>query len=193
MKQSAISLHTKQALAASLKRSMKMKPLSRVTVSELCLNCGMNRKTFYYHFEDIYGLLKWTLEQETMEVMKQLDLVEDPEEIIRFVMTYASENNHILNCAYDAIGRDGMKRLFFSHFNRFINELIHDAEKELSLTLDSDYRQFLCQFYTNALSGMLIDRFQDKSAFPKEVITQYLLFTIRSSLLCVMKEYCKGL
>ncbi len=62
MKHEITALNTKKALAASLKRCMEKKPLSKITVSELIADCGVNRKTFYYHFEDIYGLLKWMLE-----------------------------------------------------------------------------------------------------------------------------------
>lgn len=59
------SYQTKMMLCASLKKIMKHKPFSKITVSELIKDCDLNRKTFYYHFEDIYRLLKWTLEQET--------------------------------------------------------------------------------------------------------------------------------
>ena len=48
----------KKTLAVSLKRFMEKKPLSKITVSEIIADCGVNRKTFYYHFEDIYALLK---------------------------------------------------------------------------------------------------------------------------------------
>ena len=33
----------------------------------------MNRKTFYYHFEDIYDLLKWTFEQAEKLAGKKLE------------------------------------------------------------------------------------------------------------------------
>ena len=58
MKHADISLKTKRTLAASLKKLMEQKSLSRITISELCRDCGLNRKTFYYHFDDIQSLLK---------------------------------------------------------------------------------------------------------------------------------------
>ncbi len=68
-----LSLKTKQSLAQALKNTMEHKKLSKITISELCAVCRINRKTFYYHFEDIYSLLKWTLEQEAIEVVKHFD------------------------------------------------------------------------------------------------------------------------
>ena len=57
MKHEEISLNTKKALAEALKLAMKKKPFQKITVSELIEACHVNRKTFYYHFEDIYALL----------------------------------------------------------------------------------------------------------------------------------------
>ncbi|MGN1367950.1 MAG: TetR family transcriptional regulator, partial [Aristaeellaceae bacterium] len=50
MKHEITSLNTKRTLAESLKRLMQKKPLSKITVSEIIADCGVNRKTFYYHF-----------------------------------------------------------------------------------------------------------------------------------------------
>lgn len=58
MKQKEISLTTKRDLAAALKKLMARKPINKITVCELVDECGMNRNSFYYHFDDIYGLFK---------------------------------------------------------------------------------------------------------------------------------------
>ena len=48
----------------------------------------MNRKTFYYHFEDIYALLHWMLQEEAIEVVRNFDLLVDYEDAIIFVVDY---------------------------------------------------------------------------------------------------------
>ena len=58
----ATSNQTKMQFATTLKDLMHHKPLDRITIAELSAATHVNRNTFYYHFEDIYGLLKWTLE-----------------------------------------------------------------------------------------------------------------------------------
>lgn len=107
-----MSLHTRQAMTGSLKKFMGLKPLSQITVSEICTDCNLNRKTFYYHFEDIYDLLHWMLEQEALTAVKQFDMPGDYDEVISFVIDYVDDNSHILNCIYDSVGREGMKRFF---------------------------------------------------------------------------------
>ena len=62
MKHEITSMYTKKALSESLKRFMETKPFSKITVSDIISDCGLNRKTFYYHFADTRDLLKLLLE-----------------------------------------------------------------------------------------------------------------------------------
>lgn len=50
---------TKNALAASMKRLMLRRPFEKISVSDICGDCGINRKSFYYHFRDKYDLVNW--------------------------------------------------------------------------------------------------------------------------------------
>ena len=163
MKHEVTTMNTKKTLAASLKKFMEKKPLSKVTVSEIVTDCGLNRKTFYYHFEDVYALLKWTLEEEAIEVVKKFDLMVDYEEAILFVMDYVDSNKHMINCAYDAIGSEEMKRFFFSDFIGVVRSIVDGAESNMQLHVGGDFKQFLCEFYTQALAGMLIEWFRDRN------------------------------
>lgn len=112
MKHSVTTLNTKRLIAGSLKKIMSKKPFSKITVTEIIKDCGVNRKTFYYHFADIYALLKCMFEEEAVEVVKNFDIYTNPEEAIEFVIEYVEKNEHIINCAYDSIGREEMKNFF---------------------------------------------------------------------------------
>ena len=177
-----MSLHTRQAMACSLRKFMELKPLSQITVSEICADCNLNRKTFYYHFEDIYNLLHWLLEQEALLIVKEFHMPQDYDKIIGFVLDYVDANSHILNCMYDSLGREGKKRFFFADFRMYINTIIEEAEAEASLTLDSNYRQFLCDFYISALTGILLDWFIDRSIRTREDMTTYLTLALKTSI-----------
>lgn len=176
-------MNTKRTLSASLKKFMETKKLSKISISEIVADCGLNRKTFYYHFEDIYALLKWTFEQETIEVIKNFDLLSNPKEAITFVADYVDQNNHILKCAYDSIGRDELKRFFHSDFHGVILSLIEGIEREHKNRLPKDFKEYLTSFYTEALSGILINYFQNKLTKPqRDEMIEYTLFVLRKSI-----------
>ena len=52
---------TKQAFADALRKLLEQKPFAKISVSHICEECGMNRKSFYYHFKDKYDLVNWIL------------------------------------------------------------------------------------------------------------------------------------
>ena len=59
---------TKEALASALRQMMTVKPIDKVTVKDIVEICGVNRQTFYYHFDDVDDLLEWVFEQDSDRV-----------------------------------------------------------------------------------------------------------------------------
>ena len=47
MKYQVSSFNTKKTLAMSFKKLIRKKPLSKITISEIISDCGLNRNTFY--------------------------------------------------------------------------------------------------------------------------------------------------
>ena len=188
MKHEITTYYTKKAMADSLKKFMRVKPLSKISVSQIIADCGMNRKTFYYHFEDIYALLKWILEQEAIEVVKSFDLLVAPEEAIAFVIDYVSENKYLLNCAYDSMGQEEMKRFFYADLQGVTGSIIESVALELGVSVDEGFLQLLTSFYTEALAGMLIDYFKGKHQYDRESLIQNILFILKNSIPNILAE-----
>lgn len=188
MKNEEMSLKTKQALAASLKQAMLKKPLSKITVRELIEDCNINRKTFYYHFEDIYALMKWMLEQEAVEVVKQFDLMVNSREAILFVLDYVESNKHILNCAYDSMGREGLKRFFYQDFISIMQSLVNECERHLGISVDEDFKHLIAGFYSDAVAGTLIHVLQNREPYDREAVTQDMVLIFKSSIPAILKN-----
>ena len=180
------SFQTKMMLCNSLKSIMKHKPFSKITVSELIKDCNLNRKTFYYHFEDIYGLLKWMLEQEAFEVVKQFDLLVDYKDAFGFVIDYVEQNAYFLNCIYDSVGRDELKRFLYQDFIGIMEKIVRDTETKLNIEVNDSFRKFICNFYTEALAGMLIDLFQKVHSYDRDELFNYFSIILNTSLPAIL-------
>lgn len=182
-----LSLKTKQSLAKALKNAMENKKLSKITVSELVAACNINRKTFYYHFQDIYALLKWMLEEEAVEVVKNFDLIVNTEEAIRFVMDYVDQNKHIINSALDSMGYEEIKRFFYNDLFSVIYGAIEQGEDELQVTLDSQFKDFLAAFYTEASAGLLIEWAKNRMTQDRETVLENLSSIYKISIPEILK------
>ncbi|MDR1765599.1 MAG: TetR family transcriptional regulator [Lachnospiraceae bacterium] len=164
MKHEVTTFNTKKMLAAEFKKAMMAKPVSKITVSEIAGGCGLNRKTFYYHFQDIYGLLQWMLEQEVVEVVRHFDLLSDAGEALRFLMGYVEANRYIIQCAYDTMGRSEIKRFFYADFIGVMRGAIDDEEKALGVRTEEPFKDALADFYTGAVADALIALVRDVPA-----------------------------
>ena len=193
MKHDITTLNTKKTIAASLKKFMEKKPLSKITVSEIVADCKINRKTFYYHFDNIQDLLKWMLEQEAIEVVKNFDLLLDYEDAINFVLDYVEENKHILNCAYDSIGSNELNRFFHNDLNSIVMTIINRYEEIMGIDVGDDFRIFICEFYTEAIVGKIVRLLKNKRPYDRKKLIDYVSLTIKSSLPAVLKEAADNL
>ena len=62
---------TKRALEQSLKNLLLKKPLNKITISDITEDCGINRMTFYYHFQDIYDLVEWSCLEDARKALAE--------------------------------------------------------------------------------------------------------------------------
>ncbi len=186
MKHKTISLNTKKMFATSLKKLLEKKPLSKISVSEIVSDCGVNRKTFYYHFENINELLKWMLRQEAIEVVKAMDMNSDYEKSILFVLDYIDKNEEIIKNIY-SIGKNELRQFFYADFMEIMRSVIENAMHDAKISLPDDFTDFLVKFYTEAITGLLQEWIVDKSVRNKEKTVQYIQLILHSSITNTLK------
>ena len=56
-------MNAKHDLAEALCQLLETKTLEKITVKDIVARCGVNRQTFYYHFHDVYDLMRWPAHQ----------------------------------------------------------------------------------------------------------------------------------
>lgn len=182
MKHTEQSLQTKQELSAALKRLMESKPINRITIRELVESCGVNRKTFYYHFEDIYALLKWTLEQEALLLFDKYDLVHDNSKALEFVLDYVSENLAMLQNIVRSIGRSELGRFFFKDIYQPVYKLVCEVEQLRGLNVEEGYKAFLSKFLTEAVAGILLDCIERDVLDDRQRLARYITGTLSAAI-----------
>lgn len=180
MKDRATTLMTKKALAASLKKLMQNRPLDKIPIREIVDDCGVNRKTFYYHFANIYDLVEWMFKEEAIEVVKEYNLITNYEDAIRFSMDYIQKNQHVCNSALDALGRDELKRFFYNNFVATMRGIVDNFSK--NMVIPDDYKDFLINFYTESFASLLIQWIRNKENIDEEKFIKYISLTLFESI-----------
>lgn len=123
------SIITKKALAQALKECMKTKPLDKVSIGEICEKCGLNRKSFYYHFQDKYELVNWIYEMEiNRKIQSEIKTKRSGELSLMICQSIYDDRTFYLN-ALQVSGPHS----FHDYFCRQIEPLV---EKTLSISED---------------------------------------------------------
>ncbi|TSI08273.1 TetR/AcrR family transcriptional regulator [Lysinibacillus sp. BW-2-10] len=166
---------TKKILATSLKALMKGKSLEKISIRELTENAGVNRQTFYYHFEDIYDLLKWTFQQETIQLLDVHESTHVWQEGLLQLFRYLDENREICLCALRSLGRDHMKRFFYADIHNIFGRVVSEFGEKYEAP--KEYMSFLTHFYTLSLGSLVESWLLDEmEQTPEEIIEMIDLF-----------------
>ena len=118
---------TKQALSNALKELLEEQSFEKISVSDICERCHMNRKSFYYHFKDKYDLVNWIFDTEFVELNQNSALetrllspnFDDRWQNIEIICDYFYENRSFYRRVLKVDGQNS----FVSHFREFIRPL----------------------------------------------------------------------
>ena len=185
MKYEITSQNTKKMLANTLISLMKKKSLSKISISEIVKTCQINRKTFYYHFADIYELLEWHLEQELVTILNSMNStysLSDFESSFRLTLNFLNENTYLYNCADDPYGCEMLMEFINKKLYPFSLESITQLEQEHKKQLNSDYKCFLAEMMTKVAALSIIDNIKHKNDYDYDRMLLYLSDTLNASI-----------
>lgn len=86
-------------------------------------------------------------------------------------------------------GRDELKRFLYKDFTGIIEKLMSDIEASLEVETQADFRRFVCDFYTEAVAGTLINVFQNPDLYTKEQLIEYFGVIVHNSIPEIIKSY----
>ena len=128
---------TKKAIMDCFLNMLKRKNIDRVTVTDICEECGINRNTFYYYFSDIYDVLDSVLIEETE---KNIDITEDA----TFYETYSKAASVIIEYraavihVYNSRNRDIIEKYLHNTTEYLVGLFVKKYSKDHKLTEDPD-------------------------------------------------------
>ena len=122
---------TKQQLAASLKKRMQEKDFEKISVIDICEGCGMNRKSFYYHFKDKYDLVNWIFYTDFISIARDW-VCENGWDLVEMLIEMFYRDQDFYRSALEIEGQNSFRDYFFDSmmpiFHMFLNEVSEEEE-----------------------------------------------------------------
>lgn len=154
-----MSQMTKKALAASMKKLMLEKPFTKITVSDIAEDCGINRMTFYYHFKDIYDLVEWSCMEDASKALKGKKTYETWQEGFLNIFNGVIENKPFIVNVYRCVSREQIERYLYQLIHNLVIDVVED--KAVNMTVSEKDKQFIANFYEYAFVGIMLEWIAD--------------------------------
>lgn len=181
------SLITKKALAQGFKDLMKEKVFEKITISDITAICGLNRQTFYYHFQDKYELLNWIYYNEVISALSDnLDFNNWDTKLLDMLTKMAEESYFYTKALKVSNLYEFQNYLFEVAF-----ELFCDIIDKVSLNKkmnDSD-KTFIAKFYSYGTVGLIVDWAQHGMKEPPEDVTIHVKNLVQDSKSFAVSRY----
>lgn len=174
-----MSQTTKRALAASLKKLLEHQTLDKVTVTDLAEDCGVNRQTFYYHFQDIYGLVEWIYTSEAAAALDGKKTYDTWQEGFLHIFRYVQENRAFITKTYHSAGREHLERYLYQETYQLLRGVVE--EKAEGLPVREEDKDFLAHFYKYAFAGLILEWIEGGMKADPQTILERLDLVIRGN------------
>ena len=146
--------YTRDLIKEEFIKLLNKKPLHNVTVTELAKQCNIERKTFYYHYENLPQLIKEIFEEELEKVIEEFNDTLSWEECFILAAKFILDNKKAIKHMYESDYKTDLEKYVFSIsgeiMNKYVNLMAEDTNaQEIDIKL-------IAYFYQCALSSSLI-------------------------------------
>ena len=95
-------IYSLDTLSASLYQLMLKKNFNDITITEICENCNITRKTFYRNCDDIYDLIDYRADQEIRKALDEIAWYRSPApEMVNSFFMFWEQRKKMLTLLYD--------------------------------------------------------------------------------------------
>lgn len=135
---------TKKTLAQSMKELMERRSFAKISVADICENCGMSRKSFYYHFRDKYDLIHWIFREEFVQTAQDIAPA-GSWELFRALCSYFYREREFYRRAIQIQGQNSFRDYFCETIAPVVENLASDW------MADREDKKFFTTFFGDAI------------------------------------------
>ena len=178
---------TKRALEQSLKNLLLKKPLTKITVSDIADDCGINRMTFYYHFKDIYDLVEWSCLEDAKRALDEKKTYDTWQQGLLQIFEAVQQNKPFILNVYRCVHREQVEKYLQSLVDELLIGVIE--EKANGMTVRDEDKQFIAQAYGYMFIGLMLDWNKDNMREDPQQIVDRLNRLIKGSLSAALSRF----
>lgn len=147
--------YTKNLIKQEFIKLLNKKSLHNITVTEIAKQCKIERKTFYYHYENLPQLVKEIFDEELEDVIKEFNETLSWEESFISAAKFILENKKVVKHMYESDYKVELEKYIFSISGEIMRKYVRRVAKDTKAQ-EIDIK-LIAYFYQCALSSSLVE------------------------------------
>lgn len=145
---------TREAIIKSFLGLLNSKPVSKITVKDIVEDCGINRNSFYYHFQDLPALIEALLHEEADRIINENARLDSFEDCLMAALSLALNHKNAVLHLYQA--ERGLYSMYLDRIAVYaVEKYIDTASKNINVSVED--RSIIIHYYKCLLVGMVLD------------------------------------
>lgn len=178
--------YTKDLIKKEFIKLLDEKKLDNITVTELAQKCQIERKTFYYHYENLEQLIKEIFESQLDVIIEEFNENLSWEDSFILAATFILENKRAIRHIYFSDYKVNVEKYVYSMAGEVIIKYVKHISKE-TRAKDIDIN-LISYFYQCALSSALIQWIATNMKTDPVVITKRIGKLMDGNILLSLKR-----
>lgn len=181
--------NTQKQLETAMKALIAKKNLDSITVQELSDAANVNKKTFYYHFQNMSDFLSWMYSAGFTSLMDAEGVTAEnwPAHLKKVLAGIRRDHSYltaIYASRYAPEFRQAISRMFDRAVEKYVKSSVErwEAERGRPLSLSATGYAYLVNYHSMALFGMLEQWFQRGMQEPDETFVRLIQMISNDSL-----------
>lgn len=166
----ADAMITKKIIANGLKELTKKKSFEKITIKDITEVCGLNRQSFYYHFQDKYDLVDWIYYNEAVSVIAENLSIDNWGNNILKMLNIIKEEKYFYEGTLKLTVENCFREHLFNITCELFSKLIMGSSNH---EFDKD-EKFVIEFYAYGIIGTIIHWIQSGMKESPEYICDQL-------------------
>lgn len=156
---------TRKAIMDSCLRLLDERPVDKITVKDIVEDCGINRNTFYYHFEDLPSLINAIINEDAQKAVDDNISVNSLWECFESVINYAMKRRRVVMHLYHSANRFVYEQQLFVICEHAVTQYVDKVIGNLGgVRIAEEDRQIIIQSYTCECFGQIVNWLNDGMA-----------------------------
>ena len=161
---------TRKAIMNSCIRLLEERPLNKISVKDIVEDCGINRNTFYYHFEDLPSLIEAIIQEEADRIIQNYAAVASLRECLEIAVEFTLNHRRAALHIYNSANRDIYERYLLKICQHVVEKYVETVVPDMPVREED--KQIIIHAYKCECFGHLIEWMNDglQEDFPKYFI-----------------------